>query len=341
MTVIRLKISVALATYNGEKYITHQLDSLLAQTRLPDEVIIIDDCSTDRTAEIVAGYIKTHGLSWDFSVSESNSGYKRNFYNCLKKCTGDIVFLCDQDDDWYSQKIETISSFFETYKDCLAINSSFDMIDGVGRKIENFRKDSAKTTNNGLILYKIPDGKFVQVGLDTVLMYNISPGCTCAFRKSVIDGYLSTSKCKMPHDWELNLVAAKKHGLYFLNVPLTGYRLHGGNAIGLTDEHQDRSLKMRGTDETRLKVFETQQAQADIFNDYMEYFSDKTAKFADYFTKFCNNRRKILYNFKLIPCIANFFLYPKVKTVVTVHFRGLIGDMIYVFKNIKQRRKVK
>ena len=88
-----MTVSVALATYNGENFVVEQLDSLREQTRRPDEVVIIDDRSTDGTVGIVREYIFKHGLDWRLSVAESNSGYKRNFYNCLKATTGDVVFF--------------------------------------------------------------------------------------------------------------------------------------------------------------------------------------------------------------------------------------------------------
>ena len=78
-----MTVSVALATYNGEKYISEQLDSLLLQTRQPDEVIIIDDCSTDKTAEMVREYILSHDVNWRFEAADKNSGYIKNFRACL------------------------------------------------------------------------------------------------------------------------------------------------------------------------------------------------------------------------------------------------------------------
>lgn len=328
-----MKISIALATYNGERFLKQQLDSLRQQTLLPTEVVIIDDCSTDNTADFVDSYIKQNGLSWSFTVATQNSGYRRNFYNCLKQCTGDIIFLCDQDDIWYPQKLEVIVKRFEENEDCLAVNTSFDMVDKDGLRLDDFRKDGCSTSNNGLILYKVEKGAFQRVTLDTVLMYNVSPGCTCAFKRSVVEEYLSTSVCDMPHDWELNVIAAKGNGLYFLNEALIGYRLHGGNAIGLSDGKQDHSLKMRGTDNNRIEMFKVQQAQSKLINQYIEYCSEKTITFAVALERFCKNRERILYKYKLFPCISNLFVYCKVKIVSTIQFRGLIGDFVYVIKN--------
>ena len=103
------KISVAMTTYNGARFVEKQLASLLAQTRPADEVIILDDRSTDGTPGIVTRFIKKNSpVSWHFSVNEKNLGYKENFYHAVGRTTGDLIFLCDQDDVWHSNKIEAM-----------------------------------------------------------------------------------------------------------------------------------------------------------------------------------------------------------------------------------------
>lgn len=94
------KISVAMTTYNGSKYIIKQLDSLKNQSRKIDELVICDDCSTDNTVELVNDYIKSNNLEgWNMYSNENNLGFINNFKQAIKKTTGDIIFLCDQDDD--------------------------------------------------------------------------------------------------------------------------------------------------------------------------------------------------------------------------------------------------
>ncbi|MCQ2441204.1 MAG: glycosyltransferase [Clostridia bacterium] len=106
-----LKISVAMTSYNGEKFIKTQLSSLLKQIRKPDEVIIVDDVSTDNTVEIIKDFITENGLyDWKLTVNEENLGFKQNFKKALSLATGDIIFLCDQDDDWCEDTIASISS---------------------------------------------------------------------------------------------------------------------------------------------------------------------------------------------------------------------------------------
>ncbi len=328
-----MKISVALAAYNGERFVEKQLKSLLDQTRRPDEVIIIDDCSTDNTVKVVSDFISSNDLQWDIAVAESNQGYKRNFYNCLKKCTGDLIFLCDQDDEWYPEKIEKTVEVFENDSECLAVNSSFDMTDENGEIIVPFGSDKKNTANHGLIDFTAGRGDIITVDLKTVLVYNISPGCTCCFKREAVERYIAVSECRLPHDWELNIIAAASGGLRFLNLPLIGYRQHGNNAIGLSTDASFGPLKMRGNVDARFKVLELQKAQADVVRENLDGSDKRQKRFSEKLTKFCKNREKILVNKKLWPCFKNFLLYPDLKQVATIHFRGLLGDIVYVIKH--------
>lgn len=90
---------MALTTYNGSEFIIELLDTLRLQKRVPDEVIIGDDCSTDNTVEIVKNYIKKYSLSsWTIYSNVQNLGWQENFKEVISKTTGDYVFLADQDD---------------------------------------------------------------------------------------------------------------------------------------------------------------------------------------------------------------------------------------------------
>lgn len=328
-----MKVSVALAVYNGERYLKKQLDSLLKQTRSPDEVIIIDDCSTDGSAAICRAFISANRLPWRLSVSEKNVGYKRNFYHCLKQCTGDIVFLCDQDDEWAAQKIEKMTALMESDPDCMAVNTAFTPIDADSRPLSLVLKKGKNSANHGLIRYRIPEGAAAEISRETISVYNISPGCTCAFRRKTVERYLGTTRCVMPHDWELNMIAAQEGKLIFYNLPLTGYRLHTGNTIGL--KSGGGALKMQGSEEDRLAVWEMQNAHADMVSAKADGLNNRGKRFIRRFCRFTENRRKILFEKRFFPCLKNLLLYPCVREVATVRFRSLIGDMIYVLRKKK------
>jgi len=104
----RLFLSIALATYNGERYIGEQLDSILRQTRLPDELVVFDDASVDATQAIVLDFARHAPFPVRFQVNSVRLGSTRNFEMAIRACGGDIIFLCDQDDVWYPDKIALI-----------------------------------------------------------------------------------------------------------------------------------------------------------------------------------------------------------------------------------------
>lgn len=103
-----MKISVAMATYNGERFIREQLDSLAAQTRLPDELVVVDDCSTDQTREIVADFAGSAPFPVRAAVNPRNLGWSDNFLAAMSACDGDWIALCDQDDVWMPEKLAKI-----------------------------------------------------------------------------------------------------------------------------------------------------------------------------------------------------------------------------------------
>ena len=98
------RISIAMATFNGEKYLREQLDSIYSQTLLPYEIVAADDCSTDRTTEILEEYRIKKGLK--YLVNEHNIGVVKNFEKAISLCQGDYVALSDQDDIWFPEKLE-------------------------------------------------------------------------------------------------------------------------------------------------------------------------------------------------------------------------------------------
>lgn len=107
-----MKISIALATYNGAKYLQEQLDSFSSQTRLPDELIVCDDLSKDDTLNILINFSRTAPFKVKVVRNECNLGLTKNFEKAISLCTGDIIFLSDQDDVWFSHKLKTIEDIF-------------------------------------------------------------------------------------------------------------------------------------------------------------------------------------------------------------------------------------
>ena len=124
-----LSLSVALASYNGERYIGAQLDSIARQTRLPDELVICDDASTDSTEDIVREFARRAPFAVRFFQHERMGSSTRNFELAIAECRGDIIFLCDQDDVWYPNKVETIEAVFIDRPETGAVFTDADVVD--------------------------------------------------------------------------------------------------------------------------------------------------------------------------------------------------------------------
>lgn len=140
-----MKISIAMAAYNGSAFIRDQLDSFVTQTRRPDEIVICDDGSTDGTEQVVAEFAATAPFEIRFSPNPQRLGYTGNFERAIGLCSGDIIFLSDQDDVWFPEKIATVVQRFEDDPDALVLVNDQLMTDGALRpgtatKLQNLER---------------------------------------------------------------------------------------------------------------------------------------------------------------------------------------------------------
>ncbi len=252
-----------MTTYNGEKYIRQQLGSILSQTHLPDEVIICDDGSTDQTAVIIQDFIEQNQLSnWHVSVNTHNLGFIENFYRAISKTTGSIIFLCDQDDIWFCDKIAVMVRKLQENALVKVINSGFQKIDEYGEPV--YTRPRIGRSNNNLITRKLKPKDLAPFELDKILWRNISPGCTLGFTEEVKDFYLQHHTGLCPHDWEINIFGAVLGGLYFYNEALTGYRIHGGNTLGMADLKLTERLAGNAADK-RIALAEQEAQRAEAY----------------------------------------------------------------------------
>ena len=284
-------ISLVLATYNGEKFIEKQLTSILKQTMLPDEVFIADDCSNDKTPELVKAFIAKHNLSnWHFEVNQVNQGYKQNFYNLLQKVSGDLVFLADQDDEWYAQKIAKMTTTIKDNPEILALCSTVELIDGQSKKIDIPKIPNLYNAN--FTFSKKPLTTLNFFNTKSIMAANISPGCSMCITKKLNETFLKTYNFKMPHDWHMTLLASLKDGCCLLNEPLIGYRLHGNNTIGSTTGGGIRgSLKNFKRKEKiiefteRLETFAALQKYYNLYNKDLTYIRQYTQARLNFYQK--------------------------------------------------------
>jgi glycosyltransferase involved in cell wall biosynthesis len=132
-----MTLSVAMCTYNGSKFINDQLNSIIEQSRKVDEIIIFDDCSTDTTVQIIAEYIEKYPGLIQLFRNEKNLKSTKNFENAIAKCTGDYIFLADQDDVWDFHKVEKIIAKFEQNESIEGIFTNGKLINDFNETIPN------------------------------------------------------------------------------------------------------------------------------------------------------------------------------------------------------------
>lgn len=222
-----MTVSVAVATYNGEKYIKKQLESILKQTVKVDEVVICDDCSTDRTADICNRFIEENNLSgWSFSVNEKNVGYCLNFYGAIEICRGDVIFLADQDDEWHYDKVEKTLQCLEKNTDITVLSSRYNVIDENSKIIENSGVTYLGNVFNGSVEY-YTSRSFI--GCSYVR------GFSMCFKKE-LKQYLKPIDLQsiMSHDWYICFLGSLLGKTAVLNTKLTDYRYHFDN-VSLSD----------------------------------------------------------------------------------------------------------
>lgn len=209
-------VSVAMATYNGCKYIREQLDSIVKQSILPEEIVIRDDGSTDQTMDIIDEYKKQYpNISWNVCRNETNLGYVKNFMETIKNCAGDIIILCDQDDVWRLDKIERTIEFFKDPK-VLSLHGEIDIIDEQGEVIEKGRLGYANQKE--------------YVPLNVFFRHIYYCGMSSAFRNELTPMMLQMDLDVLPtHDWLVHAVAVCKEGFYKSSEVLSYRRFHGDN----------------------------------------------------------------------------------------------------------------
>ncbi len=201
-----MKISVCMATYNGEKYIENQLESILTQVSSNDEIIISDDGSNDRTLEIIEKIQKNTNKKI-IIINGPQKGVIKNFENAILKSSNDIIFLSDQDDIWSKTKVSEVKKIFSLNEDITLVIHDAKLIN-----------------ENGEIIGK--KSKFKK-GLIKNIIKNSYIGCCMSFKKSK---YILPFPKNIPmHDSWIGLINEKKGKVYHLEKELFCYRIHGEN----------------------------------------------------------------------------------------------------------------
>ncbi len=235
-------VSVALCTYNGERFLELQLQSLLEQTVLPDELIVCDDASSDGTLDIVESFAQRAPFPVRVFRNPRNLGYVLNFEQAIGLCSMDLVFLCDQDDVWDPRKIETLHNVFAAEPQVGLALHDFVRIDAHGGPYENAPEWYGE---QGLSAADLPD----EVREHSIRAF-MAPyprawcGCMMAFRREFVPVILPIFPGKGHDDWILKTVAPLTQ-VRFNGLPLVRYRIHQTNTNSQEVGHSAWSVFLR------------------------------------------------------------------------------------------------
>jgi len=215
-----MKISIALCTYNGEKYIREQLKSLEEQTLKADEIIVCDDNSSDNTADILNEYIDK--LNMKLIVNKENLGVTKNFEQAVSLCEGDIIFLCDQDDVWHKDKIKIMSEKMIEEK------TGICCCDGIVCD-ENLKEIRSYTLWNTSGLSRIDLNSFSPYNLINNYCFT---GMALCFRKNFTKYFMPLSENAVHDEWIAFIISCFSK-VSFVNQKLVFYRQHSDQQIGI------------------------------------------------------------------------------------------------------------
>lgn len=208
-----MKISVALAAYKGEKYIAGQIDSILSQLGADDELIVSDDYPSGKTKAVVESFAAKDGRVK--YLEGKGKGVVKNFENALNACSGDVIFLCDQDDVWLPDKVQTVMAEFENGAQLVMHDASITNADLNVTNPSCFSVHGANTS------------------LCKNLLKNTFVGCCMAFTKDLLSETMPFPNGIAMHDWWIALVALKKkRKTVLIQKPLILWRRHGENVTG-------------------------------------------------------------------------------------------------------------
>jgi glycosyltransferase involved in cell wall biosynthesis len=248
-------ISVALCTYNGEKYLPEQLESIIRQSVPVNEIVICDDGSQDRTISLLNEFAETAPFPVRIFQNETNLGSTRNFEKCLSLCQGEIIFCCDQDDQWREDKVEKQTNYFATHPHVDAVFSNALIIDGDSQTTLSTIWEEIEFSEEPQQRWK--DGKAHEILFGGFVV----TGATLALRRSCLNRLMPfpTHIPQLIHDAWIALALSLENKIDFIDEPLIFYRMHASQQVGFgakTDPVRFKDRFNRGRQEKLTPIQE-------------------------------------------------------------------------------------
>ncbi|WP_395067167.1 glycosyltransferase [Flavobacterium sp.] len=229
MTQSENKISVAVCTYNGERYLEKQLNSILNQTLSVNEIVVCDDCSSDKTIAILNLFKEKFPAIFKIYSNSENLRSNKNFEKAISLCTGDFIFLSDQDDLWKPEKVATIIDVFKSNPSAEGVFSDANFIDENDIEIHQ----EMSLWQSVCFFDRQND---IPINLYESLLYlgNFLTGATLCIRKEVLPFCIPFETIdSFIHDEWLAYVLSKRNTLFLTKEKLISYRLHSNQQLGV------------------------------------------------------------------------------------------------------------
>lgn len=222
-----MKISVAMCTYNGARFLHDQLASLVVQQRLPDELVVYDDCSQDNTAALLHQFAESAPFPVRIHLNETNLGSTANFDLAITKCEGDIIALCDQDDVWSPEKLHVFEQRFSESPEISLIFTDASLIDESGQLYRTKLWHTLQFDQRLQEVIKSP------AAFEVLCQRQLVTGATMAFRASFKDLVLPIPRdIPLIHDGWIALMISLAGRLEPLDQTLIMYRQHEAQQMG-------------------------------------------------------------------------------------------------------------
>ena len=218
-------VSVVMTTFDGAPFVGRQLASILAQTVLPTELLVGDDGSSDGTVEVVRATLAQAPFAWDVRVNPSRLGVTGNIESLLRRASGDVIFLADQDDEWVREKIEVVLAAFEAHPGIDGVFSDASLIDAASSRIPGSLWAAVHFDRHQRRRWEAEP-------FDVLMRRNVATGATMAVRRRVLAEVLPLSRHGW-HDFWIASVLVARDSLRALDAQLVRYRLHGSNQAGV------------------------------------------------------------------------------------------------------------
>lgn len=279
-------IDILIATYNGEKYLKEQLDSILNQTYKDIRIIISDDCSKDSTANILKEY-KQKDSRIELYLQEKNLGVVKNIEFLLSKVKNELYMLSDQDDVWLPKKVEKSVEKLE--------KENADLVFG-DLEVVDEKLDTIYPSFGDFMLLNKKIDKYINTNKINYL-YNCVTGCTVLSKKKFIDKIvpIPTESKYLIHDHWIGLILSLNGKLAYMNEKYIKYRQHGNNQVG-TDKISHGFTKLEQVRElfinVKLGVFGTYVKYNDAFPIELRELNEKAYNY------YKNIQKKKNFNFK-------------------------------------------